>query len=68
MSRRKLIWHLYPAILGVGIVLLLAVTGYGIHSFREFYYQKAAEDLQVRARLAAAYLEPIIQSDRKSVV
>jgi two-component system phosphate regulon sensor histidine kinase PhoR len=62
MSRRKLIWHLYPAILGVGIVLLLAVTGYGIHSFREFYYQKAAEDLQVRARLAAAYLEPIIQS------
>jgi two-component system phosphate regulon sensor histidine kinase PhoR len=62
MSRRKLIWHLYPAFLGVGIVIMLAVTGYGIHSFHEFYYQKATEDLHVRARMAVYQLEPVIRS------
>lgn len=62
MSRRKLIWHLYPAFLGVGVIILLAVTGYAAHSFHEFYYQQAAGDLQVRARLAASHLEPILLS------
>jgi two-component system phosphate regulon sensor histidine kinase PhoR len=62
MSRKKLIWHFYPVILGVGIVVLLAVAWYAAHSFRLFYYHQMADDLETRARLVEYEVEPMLQS------
>jgi two-component system phosphate regulon sensor histidine kinase PhoR len=61
MSKRKLIWHLYPAFLAIGIAILLAVTWYAAHSFHIFYYNQVASDLEVRARLVEHQIEGMIK-------
>jgi len=51
MIRRRLIWYLYPAFLGTGIVVLLAIACYAARSFHVFYYNQTVHELEVRARL-----------------
>ena len=51
MRRIRLFWLIFPAFLLVTLVSLVAVTWYASRSWREFYLQEAASDLQIRARL-----------------
>jgi two-component system phosphate regulon sensor histidine kinase PhoR len=68
MNRKKIIWHLYPAFLVIGIVVLLAVTWYADHCFHMFYYNQTANDLEVRARLIEHQIEPMIKSGNVSEI
>jgi len=51
MSRKRLIWHLFPSYLLITLVSLLAVTWYASGSWRQFYLGQTAGDLESRARL-----------------
>ncbi|MBI4644607.1 MAG: HAMP domain-containing protein [Deltaproteobacteria bacterium] len=51
MRRPKLLWHLFPFFLLVTLVTLVAVTWYSARSWRLFYLQQTAADLETRARL-----------------
>jgi len=51
MRRRKLIWHLFPFFLLVTLVTLAAVTWYSARSWRTFFLEQTARDLETRARL-----------------
>ena len=68
MNRKRLIWHLYPAFLIIGIAVLLAVTWYAAHCFHIFYYTQVANDLEVRARLVEYQIEPMIKSGNFSEI
>jgi two-component system phosphate regulon sensor histidine kinase PhoR len=68
MNRKKIIWHIYPAFLVIGIAVLLAVTWYAGYSIRLFYYNQAANDLEVRARLVEYQIEPMIKSGNFSEI
>ncbi|RJR35386.1 MAG: HAMP domain-containing histidine kinase [Deltaproteobacteria bacterium] len=51
MRRKKLIWHLFPFFLLVTLVTLAAVTWYSARSWRTFFLEQTARDLETRARL-----------------
>jgi two-component system phosphate regulon sensor histidine kinase PhoR len=51
MRRPKLLWHLFPFFLLVTLVTLVAVTWYSARSWRLFYLQQTAADLETRAHL-----------------
>jgi two-component system phosphate regulon sensor histidine kinase PhoR len=68
MNRKRLIWHLYPAFLVIGIAVLLAVTWYAAHCFHIFYYNQVANDLEVRALLVEHQIEPMIKSGNFSEI
>ena len=58
MGRRKsLVWQLFPFFLLVTLISLLAVTWYAAESWRQFYLQQTAGDLETRARLVEAQLK-----------
>jgi two-component system phosphate regulon sensor histidine kinase PhoR len=57
MRRIRLIWLIFPAFLLVTLVSLVAVTWYASRSWREFYLQEAASDLQIRARLVEGQIK-----------
>ena len=65
---RKLIWHLYPAFLVIGIAVLFAVTWSAAHSFHVFYYNQIANNLEVRAGLIEQQVEPVIKSGNFSEI
>jgi signal transduction histidine kinase len=62
MKKRKLIWHIYPAFLVIALAVLLAVTWCAAHSFRIFYYNQVAGNLEAKARLVEYQIKPIISS------
>lgn len=51
MSRRKLLWQLFPSYLAVMILALLAVTWFTTRSIREFHIEQTTQDLLSRAEL-----------------
>ncbi|OGP70770.1 MAG: hypothetical protein A2Y80_08035 [Deltaproteobacteria bacterium RBG_13_58_19] len=51
MHRKKLLWHLFPFFLLVTLVTLVAVTWYSARSWRLFFLEQTAADLETRARL-----------------
>ncbi len=51
MRRRRLFWQIYPSYLLVASLTLLTVVLYGSGTLREFYYDRAAQDLESRAWL-----------------
>ncbi len=51
MRRKRLIWHLFPFFLLVTLVTLVAVTWYSARSWRLFFLEQTAADLETRARL-----------------
>lgn len=51
MGRKKLLWHLFPFFLLVTLVTLVAVTWYSARSWRLFFLEQTAKDLETRARL-----------------
>ncbi|MFA5517170.1 MAG: ATP-binding protein [Desulfuromonadales bacterium] len=53
MRSRRLVWQLFPSLLGITLMALLAMSWYFSRELREFYYAQAAIDLTARARLVA---------------
>jgi two-component system phosphate regulon sensor histidine kinase PhoR len=51
MRRQKLIWHLFPFFLLVTLITLMAVTWYSARSWRLFFLEQTAADLETRGRL-----------------
>ncbi|GJL79671.1 MAG: PAS domain-containing sensor histidine kinase [Nitrospinaceae bacterium] len=51
MARKRLLWQLYPTYLLITLTALMAVGWYALSSLQEFYYDRTAIDLEVRARL-----------------
>ncbi|MDF1615493.1 ATP-binding protein [Desulfurivibrio dismutans] len=59
-DRRPLIWHLYPALLLVALLALLAVSWLAVTSVRGFYVQQVEEDLAARAYLLQAKIVELL--------
>lgn len=51
MSRRRMLWQLYPSYLLITLVALVAITWYASRSLRHFYHEQTAADLKARAQL-----------------
>ncbi|MEW6657664.1 MAG: ATP-binding protein [Thermodesulfobacteriota bacterium] len=51
MRRKKLLWHLFPSFLLVTLVTLVAVSWYSARSWRLFFLEQTAKDLETRAHL-----------------
>ncbi len=51
MSRRRMLWQLYPSYLLITLFALLAVTWYASRSLRQFYLEQIVADLKARAQL-----------------
>lgn len=62
MARKRLIWHLYPAFLGLGLAVLLAVSLYAAHSFHLFYYNQVTSDLAIRTHLLRSQITTLLQT------
>ncbi len=60
MKKRPLIWQLFPALWLITILSLLAITIYFSHTFKEFYLDKTAKDLQIRAILIKNQIPTLI--------
>ncbi len=56
MSRKRLLWQLYPSYLLITLVSLLAVTWYASKSLRGFYLDQTAADLEAKAYLVEEHL------------
>lgn len=57
MSRKKkLLWQLYPPILAIVLLSLLAVVWYASRTLKLFYIEQLEKELETRARLATKLL------------
>jgi two-component system phosphate regulon sensor histidine kinase PhoR len=59
MTKKRLLWQLYPAYLILILVALLGVTWYATTSVERFFHERAAYELEMRARLVAQSLESL---------
>lgn len=59
MTRIRVVWRLFPAFILIAVTCLLAGTWYTASSWRKFYLQETAVDLENRARLVEIYLQDL---------
>ncbi len=57
MTRIRVVWRLFPAFILIAVACLLAGTWYTASSWRQFYLQETATDLEHRAQLVEIYLQ-----------
>lgn len=63
IKRKTLFWKLYPSFLIISFISLLAIVMIALWSFKSFYYQERAIDLEIRARILTPEFSRLIQSD-----
>ncbi len=51
IKRKTLFWKLYPSFLIISFISLLAIVMIALWSFKSFYYQERADDLEIRAKI-----------------
>jgi two-component system, OmpR family, phosphate regulon sensor histidine kinase PhoR len=68
MARIKLVWRFVPAFILIAVICLLAGVLYTAGSWREFYLQETAGDLENRARLVEIYLQDMRQGPDESQI
>ena len=68
MAKKRLVWQLYAAFLLITAVSLLAVGWYASESAKWFYLQRAAEDLECRARLLEDDVRDFLSAGRLEAV
>jgi two-component system phosphate regulon sensor histidine kinase PhoR len=56
MRRRRLLWQLYLSYLLITILSVSAVAWYGSRSFKRFYLERSATELETRAHLVGEYI------------
>ncbi len=62
IKRKTLFWKLYPSFLVISFISLLAIVMIALWSFRSFYYQERANDLEIRAKILTPEFSRLIQS------
>lgn len=62
IKRKTLFWKLYPSFLIISFISLLAIVMIALWSFKSFYYQERADDLEVRAKILTPEFSRLIQS------
>ncbi len=60
MAGKRLLWQIYPSYLLITLAAIFAVTWFASNSFKNFYLDEAAADLEARALLAAGRIVPDI--------
>jgi two-component system phosphate regulon sensor histidine kinase PhoR len=63
MSRRKLIWQLYPSYLIITLAALVAVTAYCSRHFREIYRNQVRDTLNQLAGMAAEQVRTTLPAE-----
>ena len=63
MSRRKLIWQLYPSYLVITLAALIAVTAYCSRYFREVYRDQVRDTLSQLAGMAAEQVRTVLETE-----
>lgn len=70
-KKKRLLWHLYPAFLLVGLLSIVPVTWYASDTLKKFFLRQASLDLEARARMVenriSPYLEPPDTKKLKSI-
>jgi two-component system phosphate regulon sensor histidine kinase PhoR len=62
LKRKTLFWKLYPSFLIIAVISLLAIVMIALWSFKSFYYQERADDLEIRAKILMPEFSRLIQS------
>lgn len=62
IKRKTLFWKLYPSFLIISFISLLAIVMIALWSFKSFYYQERADDLEIRAKILTPEFSRLIQS------
>jgi len=62
IKRKTLFWKLYPSFLSISFISLLAIVMIALWSFKSFYYQERALDLEIRAKILAPEFSRLIQA------
>jgi two-component system phosphate regulon sensor histidine kinase PhoR len=60
MAKRRLLWQLYLPYLIITILALVLLSWYASYSFRWFYYDEIAQNLESRTRLAGRQILPAV--------
>ncbi|MGD0572530.1 MAG: ATP-binding protein [Sedimentisphaerales bacterium] len=60
MAKRRLLWQLYLPYLIITILALVLLSWYASYSFRWFYYDEIAHNLESRTRLAGRQILPAV--------
>jgi len=68
MSRRRLLWQMYPSLLVISILALVAVAMYAGSSLRSFYLERTFFDLETRARLVEMQINERIPADERVMI
>ncbi|WP_114327279.1 ATP-binding protein [Candidatus Colwellia aromaticivorans] len=68
IKRKTLFWKLYPSFLIISFISLLAIVMIALWSFKSFYYQERAVDLEVRAKILTPEFSRLIQSKNYQAV
>ena len=66
MSRKPLVWKLFPIFFAITFVSVLIVGLYASNTLHDSYYAQAEQDLEVRAHLIAEDVADIIQKRNTS--
>lgn len=62
IKRKTLFWKLYPSFLIISFISLLAIVMIALWSFKSFYYQERADDLEIRAKILMPEFSRLIQA------
>ncbi len=62
IKRKTLFWKLYPSFLIILFISLLTIVMIALWSFKSFYYQERAVDLEIRAKILTPEFSRLIQS------
>jgi two-component system phosphate regulon sensor histidine kinase PhoR len=62
IKRKTLFWKLYPSFLIISFISLLAIVMIALWSFKSFYYQERADDLEIRAKILKSEFSRLIES------
>ncbi|MGD0552573.1 MAG: ATP-binding protein [Sedimentisphaerales bacterium] len=60
MAKKRLLWQLYLPYLIITILSLVLLSWYASYSFRWFYYDEIAQNLESRTRLAGQQILPAV--------
>ena len=62
IKRKTLFWKLYPSFLVISFISILAIAMIALWSFKSFYYQERAVDLEIRAKILTPEFSRLIQA------
>jgi len=62
IKRKTLFWKLYPSFLTISFISLLTIVMIALWSFKSFYYQERALDLEIRAKILTPEFSRLLQA------